>query len=119
MDMKRHEHITPVLRELGWHRVDALITERDLTTVRNDLHNPDASEILRGLLVRRSEVSTRRTRSTLSDRLELPRVHSEFVRYAFHFRAAQGWNSLPEDVRLSAAASVSSFKTTLTSHLPL
>ena len=119
MGTKRHEHITPVLRELGWHRIDALITERDLTTVRNVLYNPDASEILRGLLVRRSEVSTRRTRSTLSDHLELPRVRSEFARRSFHFRAAQGWNSLPECVRLSAAASMSSFKTTLTSHLPL
>ena len=118
-NLKSREHVTPALMELGWHKMDALITERDLMNVRNALFNPSASERLRELFARRSEVSTRDTRSTSDGHLELPLVQSEFARRSFIFRAARSWNSLPTDVRSSAADSASAFKTSLASHMSL
>ena len=58
----RRDHVTPALRELGWCKVDELITERDIATVPL-INAPCASELLRERVVLRSEVSSRSTRA--------------------------------------------------------
>ena len=89
----RREHVTPSLRELGWPSVDDVIAERDIALTRHLITVPDAPELLRRRLVRRSDVSSRRTRATESGQLELPRARTEFARRGFFYRAASAWNA--------------------------
>ena len=89
----RREHVTPVLQDLGWGRVDDILMEHDLSIVRRLLTDSDAAEILCSQLVYRSTQSSRSTRATDSGQLQLPRVRTEFARRSFLCRAAKVWNS--------------------------
>ena len=91
--LSRRDHVTPSLRELGWPTVDELITERDVATIRHLTTSPCAPEALCSRVVRRSDVSTRRTRASEGGRLELPRARTEFARRGFLHRAARAWNA--------------------------
>ena len=95
----RRDHVTPALRELGWCKVDELITERDIATVRHLINAPCASELLRERVVLRSEVSSRSTRATAAGQLQLPRVRTEFARRSSVYRAMHAWNELPPNAR--------------------
>ena len=95
----RRDHVTPSLRELGWCNVDELITERDIATIRHLIAAPNASELLRDRIIRRSDVSARVTRATVDGQLQLPRVRTEFARRSFLYRAVTAWNGLPLDAR--------------------
>ena len=72
--LSRRDHVTPSLRELGWPSICELITERDIATVRHLTTSADAPELLRCRVVRRSDVSLRRTRDSDGGQLELPRA---------------------------------------------
>ena len=89
----RREHVTPSLRELDWPSVDDVIAERYIAIIHHLITVPDAPELLRRRLVRRSDVSSRRTRATESGQLELPRPRTEFARRSFFYRAASAWNA--------------------------
>ena len=88
----RREHVTPVLQELGWGRLDDVLRENDLAIVHRLLTASNAPEILRRKLVLRSDESLRRTRATENGQLQLPRVRTEFARRSFLFRAAKHYN---------------------------
>jgi len=100
----RREHVTPAIRELGWSKVDEMITERDIATIRHLMTASNASELLRERIVYRSDVSTRETRATADGQLQLPSWNSAFARRSFLYRATQSWNSLPSNVRHPAQA---------------
>ena len=92
--LRRHDHVMPMRRELGWCTVDELITERDVAAMRQLLTAPTASELLCERVVHRSDVSARCTRATTDGQLHLPRVRTEFARRSFFYRAVSRWNSL-------------------------
>ena len=103
--IKRTEHISPTLESLGWLKVDKFLSERDLMMLFHLQKSPQASEILRELVVPRSDVSVRTTRGSQSMMLELPLVNSEFARrQSFVCRAIGLWNRLPPDVRVAQSA---------------
>ena len=89
----RRDHVTPSLRELGWPSVEEMIAERDIAAVRHLTTCPDAPELLRCQLVRRSDVSSRRTRASENGQLELPRARTEFAKRSFLYRAAKACNA--------------------------
>lgn len=88
----RREHVTPSLRELGWPDINEIISERDIATMLHLVTSSDAPELLRCRVTLRSDVSSRRTRATDCQQLELPRVRTEFARRGFMYRAAMAWN---------------------------
>ena len=90
--LSRRDHVTPSLRELDWSTINEFITERGIATVRHLITASDAPELLRGLPVRRSDVSSRRTRASEIGQLQLPRVRTEFARRGFMSRAVKAWN---------------------------
>ena len=96
--LSRRDHVTPSLRELGWPSICELITERDIATVRHLTTSADAPELLRCRVVRRSDVSLRRTRASDGGQLELPRARTELARRSFLHRAARAWNTAALDV---------------------
>ena len=94
----RRDHITPSLRELRWPSVDELIAERDLAIIRHLITTPDAPEMLRRRVTRRSDISSRRTRASDHGQLELPKVRTEFARRGFLYRAVHAWNAAARNV---------------------
>ena len=116
-DLNRRQHVTPALDELRWQKVEEMISEHDLISLRRMVCDCHAPVILRGQIARRSDVSTRDTRGTDSTMLQLPRVRTEFARRSFMFRASSKWNSLPVDVRDSALDGDVAFKASLKSFL--
>ena len=65
--------------------------------VHHFMHSPLAPTELSSQLVRRADVSQRRTRAK-RNALELPPVKTELARRSFLFRAASLWNRLPDEV---------------------
>ena len=90
----RREHVTPVLQQLGWGKLDDMLKDHDISIVKRLLTASDASEILRAKLVHRSEISGQSTRAAASGQLQLPRVKAEMARRSFLFRAVAAWNSV-------------------------
>lgn len=97
--LKRSQHISPALNELGWLKVEQLLSERDLLVLYRILHSPESPEHLRAMAVPRSAVSDRATRGTHSMLLETPRVRTELARRSFPCRAIAAWNRLPPELR--------------------
>ena len=95
----RREHVTPVLKELGWSTVDEMVHERDIAVMRR-LLNPDCeAQALTEQLLLHSEVSARQTRAVVNGQLQLPRVRTEFARRSFMYRAISAWNNMPGNIR--------------------
>ena len=92
----RREHVTPVLEQLGWQKIDEMIRAHDVSIVSRLLTASDAAEILCAKLVPRSEISSQRTRASTSGQLQLPRVKTELARRSFMCRAIRAWNSALE-----------------------
>ena len=90
--LSRTDHVTPVLNELKWKRVDDLIRDSDVAVVSRLLTSDSAPQILRSKLVLSSDESARSTRATERGQLRLPRVRTEFGRRGFLFRASKHWN---------------------------
>ena len=91
---RRSDHISPILADLGWRRVDDLVTQRDCLGVQRALTDRCAPEVIRALFVPRASVSDRMTRASVSGALELPDFRLAFARRTFAFRAARSWNRL-------------------------
>ncbi|XP_043205034.1 atherin-like [Amphibalanus amphitrite] len=75
-------------------------------------------QILKQLITRRSEVSSRCTRATEAGHLELPQVRSERARRHFCFRAAMSWNDAPDAVREPASPAPAASAATVTRRRP-
>ena len=89
---RRYDHATPLLAELEWRRFEALLDQRDLAAVHRILHSARSPACLKKRVIYRSAVSTRATRGTTVEQLELPRVRTEVARRSFAFRAVSKWN---------------------------
>ena len=98
-DLAYRDRVSATLKDLCWHRVETLITERDLHLVYKLIHDVNAPVSIRELLTDRSDVSCRTTRATHNRELELTRVRTEFARRSFMCRAVRAWNQLPASVR--------------------
>ena len=96
---KKNQHITPALNSLDWPRIDALVARRDVTKVWRLLRTEGMPSNVRELLVPRSAVSVRETRSTDSGDLHLQRCRLSSTQKAFSYRASAAWNELPQSVR--------------------
>ena len=96
---KKNQHITPALNSLDWPRIDALVARRDVTKVWRLLRTEGMPSNVRELLVPRSAVSVRETRSTDSGDLHLQRCRLSSTQKTFSYRASAAWNALPQSVR--------------------
>ena len=95
----KNQHITPALNSLDWPRIDALVARRDVTKVWRLLRTEGMPSNVRELLVPRSAVFVRETRSTDSGDLHLQRCRLSSTQKTFSYRASAAWNALPQSVR--------------------
>ena len=97
--LRRRDHVTPVLRELGWSTVNEMLRERDIAAMHRLLSPSCEARALTQQLLRRSEVSVRQTRAVMNGQLQLPRVRTEFARRGFMYRAISACNAMPRNTR--------------------
>ena len=91
--LAKHDHVTPVLKELEWNTVNEMLRERDIAAIHRLLDPSCEADILRAQVLFRSEISERQTRAVTEGQLQLPRVRTEFARRSFMYRAITAWNS--------------------------
>ena len=73
-NLKRRDHVSAALSELGWQSVDDIITACDIALIDRLLAREEAPEAIKNMLVFRSHVSARETRSSAAGSLQLPQV---------------------------------------------
>ena len=96
---KRTAHVSPMMRELKWPKVDELVAENDLKIMHWLLFHDQAPASLRQRVTYRGNVSERETRATDAGQLQIPRVRTEHARKFFDSRAIAQWNNAPGFVR--------------------
>ena len=91
-NLKRRDHISSTLSELGWQSVDDLIMASDISLIDRILTGEEAPEAIKNMIVFRSQVSSRETRSSAAGALQLPQAQTELARRSFYCRAMRSWN---------------------------
>ena len=87
----RRNHISPTLQTLGWVSFEEMIRARDIAAVER-LLSDSAPPSLAGCLTRRAQVSSRQSRGTEADMLDLPKIKTEAAKRSFPYRAVKEWN---------------------------
>ena len=77
----------------GGRRLISSLSSETLLLYGTSFLPAGASEVLREGILRRSDVSVRRTRATESGQLQLPKVRTELARRSFFYRAISAWNN--------------------------
>ena len=109
--VKRHHHISPVLKKLHWLPIHQRIIHKIATITYKTLHNHQPS-YLHNLI---THVTTSGRRSSDQSLLETHRITSSNGRHSFLYAAPTIWNSLPLSLRQSS--SILSFRSGLKTHL--
>ena len=97
-DTKTFNHISTVLRELGWASIKDQLLVRDTTQVHKIVSGL-APLFLSSKLSKRSDVHHYNTRKR--DNLNLPLCRTVTAQRSFYYLAVSAWNSLTEDTRNS------------------
>ena len=97
-DTKKFDHISPVLRELGWPSIKDQLLVRDTTQVYK-IVNGLTSLYLSSKLSKQSDAHHYNTRKR--DNLNLPLCRTVTTQRSFYYRAVSAWNSLTADTRNS------------------
>ena len=85
-----------IVTRLKRPKIEHLVEERDLSKVFRLLTDPMTPTAIRDLLVPCADISSRTTRASQSGVLRLPRRRLTGSQRSFSFRAAAGWNALPQ-----------------------
>ena len=103
--VKKYDHVSPALKELGWLSIERLLQFRDVTMVFKCVNNL-APIYLCNKLSKRSEIHKYSTRHCGD--LNLGLCQTEAAKRSFFYRAVKHFNDLTSDTR--SANSVSIFK---------
>ena len=97
-DTKKFNHISPVLRELGWASIKDQLLVRDNNQVHKIVNSP-APLYLSSKLSRRSDVHHYNSRKR--DSLNLPLCRTVTAQRSFYYRVVSAWSSLTAYTRNS------------------
>ena len=109
---QRYDHVTPILRQLKWLPVKKHLCYRDLFMSFKWV-NCLVPEYLSDQFIKRSSLSTRRTRD--SQLLNIPLFRSATGQTTFSYRIISLCNALPQNIKLSQ--SFAQFKTMMRKRL--
>jgi len=113
---RKHDHITPLLRDLHWLRVPERIQFRLSQLVYRCLHGLAPQYLASQFTLAASVQSRQRLRSSSTLQLVVPSTkHATIGDRAFPVAAARAWNSLPSSV--TSAPSLPLFRSRLKTHL--
>ena len=108
---KKSDHISDVLRDLGWLSVTQLHTYHALCLMKRLLTNMEPHSLVRRL-VRRRDV--RQTQTRQDNNIDLPAIKTEYGRRRFFYRTVDTFNRLPSRVTVSR---IGAFKRRLCRHM--
>ena len=91
--VRRTDHVSPALRDLGWESIDELVRRHDLTHVRRAVYDSLCPLAKSDMFIRRASVSSRNTRAVASGMFELPKCRLSRTQREFAYRAASAWNA--------------------------
>ena len=107
LSARKHDHVTPLLRELHWLRVPERISFKLATLVYRCLHGQAPRYLADELRLVADIPSRRRLRSASSPALVVPTTRRRTIGdRAFPVAAARVWNSLPSDVTTAPSLTV-------------
>ena len=103
-DTRKYDHITPVLKALGWLTIEEQLRLRDVTVMYKCVNNvvPAYISCKTG---KQSNAHAYNLRN--SEDLNLPECRTAAAQRGFFYRAAKAWNSLINNTR--TAQSLRSF----------
>ena len=101
---KKFDHITPVIRELGWLTIEELLRLRDVTMIFKCLNGLVPSYWVTTKLVKRADTHSYCTGQ--SNQLNLSQCRTFAAQRAFPFRASKYWKSISNNIRNSASVEV-------------
>ena len=99
--LRRFDHVSATITELQWPSIEEMIADADVTLVSRLMTREEAPAALKALIVHRSQVTSRSSRSSSAPLLQLPRVKTELARRSFHYRALKQWNHQDASTRRS------------------
>ena len=108
---KKRDHISDVTRELEWLPVSKLYSFHALCLLKRLLQNGEPRSVARKL-VRRGEVRQPRTRQ--ENKLDLPKIRTEYGRRRIFYRTVDAFNRLPAQI---AESRIGAFQRRLQRHL--
>ena len=108
---RKYEHITPVLNDLRWLSVPAMLAFYDAILTFKCLRGL-APKYLSSSFNRRASVHGRNTRNKI--KLDIPAFNTAAGQRSFIYRAVKCWNTLPEEI--IKCESLHSFKSKAKSH---
>ncbi len=104
---KKYDHVTPILKDLGWLNVKDTITLETLCSIFKYVNNIYPNYILHLPFVR--DVITSSTRQ--QDKLYIPNTKTDIGGKSLNIMGAKLWNNLPSNIRKSH--NLSTFKSCL------
>ena len=104
-ETKKYDHITPVLKTLGWLTIEEQLWLRDVTMIYKCVNNLVPSYIS-CKIGKRSNTHAHNLRN--SEDLNLPKCRTAAAQRGFFYRAVKAWNGLNNNTR--SAQSLRSFK---------
>ena len=108
---RKYEHITPVLNDLRWLSVPAMLAFYDAILIFKCLRGL-APKYLSSRFNTRASVHGRNTRN--KNKLDIPAFNTAAGQRTFIYRAVKCWNTLPEEI--IKCESLHSFKSKAKSH---
>ena len=104
-NIRKFNHISPVLRELGWSSIKHLLLVRDVTQFYK-IVNGLAPSYLNSNISKRTGIYNYNTR--FRENLDVPLCRTATEQRSFHYRSINTWNSLSASIRKSKT--LTSFK---------
>ena len=104
----KYDHVTPIIKELGWMNVKTFISYR-ISTITYQCLSDQAPQYLIALL--KNYEPSRNLRSQNQLLLEIPNYKTTVARRSFSFQAPKIWNDIP--IEIKSKNSLASFKKSL------
>ena len=104
----KYDHVSPVLKELGWLPIKEHLQYRDAVLVHKCMYN-QAPSYLSQKFIKRNQIHDRETRS--QNELDTPKYRTATGQRTFKYRGTKIWNAL--DGELKSTANLKHFKSKL------
>ncbi len=108
----KYDHVSPVLKELGWLPIKEHLQYRDAVLVHKCMYN-QAPSYLSQKFIKRNQIHDRETRS--QNELDTPKYRTATGQRTFKYRGTKIWNAL--DGELKSTANLKHFKSKLKTRL--
>ena len=92
---RKRDHISDITKKLKWLPISKLYSFHTLCLLKRLLQNGEPRSLARGLARRRD---VRPTQTRQNDKLDLPKIRTEYGRRRFYYRTADAFNRLPAQI---------------------